>query len=528
MEQPKVDRPVFASALILLLAACLPLLIIPARSADFISRVYGSVTDQLGFLYLWSGIAVLAFCVWIASSRFGRVKLGDPDEPPQYSNYSWAAMLFCAGVATGILYLGTIEWTNYYVNPPYGLKPRSVEAIEWASTYGIFHWGPTGWAYYCLPTLAIGYAYYVRKIPRTRVSTACQAVIGDHADGLLGKIFDLIFMVGLMGAAGTSLGLGTPMLASGFKHVFESINSCQNVVTIPIPGQFGLSVFIVVLCTGIFGTGVYLGLDRGIKRLSDINMAMTFLLLLFVLFAGPTVFIMKMGTNSLGVLFQNFIRMHTWTDPLGESRIVEDWTVFYWAWWIAVGPFMGIFVAEISRGRTIRQVIVGTLTFGVLGCFVYYVILGNYALHLELNNIVPLIDIKNTQSEPDAIIAVFASLPISYIVIPFFCAIGLIFLATTYSSASYALASSASVALPNNRAPARWHRLFWAFALALLPVALLLTSGDFAQGEDKLKALRMASLLVSLPLMIIFVIMAVSLVKSLREDEKKEVADQTG
>jgi len=224
--------------------------------------------------------------------------------------------------------------------------------------------------------------------------------------------------------------------------------------------------------------------------------------------------------------------MHTWTGALVTegagavinqgTGIVEDWTVFYWAWWIAVGPFMGIFIAEISRGRTIRQVVAGSITFGPLGCAIYYVILGNYALHLELDQVTPILDIRASQGEPTAIIQVFASLPFSGVVIPFFCAIGLIFLATTYSSASYALASSASVALPNNQSPARWHRLFWAFALALLPIALLATSGsgNFAEGREKLTALRSASLLVSLPLMAIFVIMAVSLVKSLREDEK--------
>jgi len=296
MDQPKVDRPVFAAALILLLAVCAPLLFAPDASAAYIGKLYAGLTQQLGFLYLWSAVAVLGFCVWLCISRFGNVKFGDPDEATQFSTYSWVAMLFCAGVATGILYLGTIEWASYYlvppdgVGPPYGVAPRSVEAVEWAMVYGIFHWGPTGWAYYCLPTIAIGYAYYVRKIPRTRVSTACQAVIGRHADGPLGKAFDLIFMVGLMGAAGTSLGLGTPMLAAGLRHIFPVLMAGVS--------DFWLAVIIVVLCTGIFGTGVYFGLEKGIKRLSDVNMAMTFVLLLFVLFAGPTVFIMKMGLSS--------------------------------------------------------------------------------------------------------------------------------------------------------------------------------------------------------------------------------------
>ena len=211
-EQPRVEWSLFVGALVVLLAVCIPLFVAPEAGAEFVKRIYATVTTNFGFLYLWSGVAVLAFCLWVVVSRHGNVKLGAADESPQFSTYSWVSMLFCAGVATGILYWGAIEWTYYFVSPPYGATPRSVEAIEWASTYGIFHWGPTGWAFYCLPALAIGHAYYCRGIPRTRVSTACHSVLGRQTDGPIGKLFDLFFMIGLLGAAGTSLGFGTPMI----------------------------------------------------------------------------------------------------------------------------------------------------------------------------------------------------------------------------------------------------------------------------------------------------------------------------
>ncbi|MGI9429491.1 MAG: BCCT family transporter, partial [Bythopirellula sp.] len=219
-EEPRVEWSLFAGALIVLLVVCAPLFGFPEASAQRIKALYQAITTNFGFLYLWCGIAVLAFCVWIVSSRHGRVKLGAANETPQFSTYSWVSMLFCAGVATGILYWGSIEWTYYYVSPPYGAEPRSVEAIEWASTYGIFHWGPTGWAFYCIPALAIGHAYYCRGIPRMRVSTACHAVLKHQTDGPIGKVFDLCFMIGLLGAAGTSLGFGTPMIAAGISEIF--------------------------------------------------------------------------------------------------------------------------------------------------------------------------------------------------------------------------------------------------------------------------------------------------------------------
>ena len=234
------------------------------------------------------------------------------------------------------------------------------------------------------------------------------------------------------------------------------------------------------------------------------------MLLLFVLLAGPTLFILMMSSNSAGLLVYQFLRMNTWTDPLTDSRFIEDWTVFYWAWWVAIGPFMGIFVARISEGRTIRQVVLGMLGWGSLGCAVYYGILGNYALHLELNGLLDVTGLVLDQGEPAAIAAVIVSLPGGGAVLGVFCLASLVFLATTYDSAAYALASSASTGLAHDEEPERWHRMFWAFALALLPLALMRLGG--------LDPMRTASLLASVPLLVVFVVMAVSLVRALAAD----------
>lgn len=497
----------FGAALMVLLGVCSLLFVYPEASKQFINDSYAWLTKYLGILYLWAGMVVLAFCVWIACSRHGSIKLGDADARPQFSLYSWASMLFCAGVATGILYWGTIEWTFYYDSPPFGVEPRSAAAVRWASVFGIFHWGPTGWAFYCLPALAIGHAYYVRKIPRIRVSTACHAVLGRGTDGWPGRIFDVCFMMGLLGAAGTSLGFGTPMIAAAISHIFG------------VEESYLLTVVIALLCATIFGTSVYLGLEKGIRRLSDVNMAMTLVLLAFVLFAGPTSYLVSTGVSGMGTIGWNFLKMHAPAGPFDATHynFARDWTIFYWAWWIAVGPFMGLFIAQISRGRTFRQIIVGTLTLGSLGCAIFYMVLGNYALHLQQSGQLDVVEIQQASTPAAAIVAVVASLPLSSIVVPFFCVISLIFLATTYDSASYALASSASTELAEQQPPARWHRLFWAFMLALLPTALMF--GD--AGGDRLRSLQTASLIVSLPLYVILVVMAISLMRAIWQDERR-------
>jgi len=328
-----------------------------------------------------------------------------------------------------------------------------------------------------------------------RISSACHMVLRDATTGPLGRATDTLFIVGVLGAAGTSLGFGTPMIAAGLGRLAG------------LEPTFGLQAGVVALCAVLFSFSVYVGLERGIRRLSNLNVVVTKTLLLFVLLAGPTLFILEMFANSLGVLVYGFLRMNTWTDPLGNSRFIEDWTVFYWAWWVAVGPFMGIFVARISEGRTIRQVVLGMLGWGSLGCAVYYGILGNYALNLQLTGVLDVTSLVFEQGEPAAITAVITSLPAGEIVLGVFLLASLVFLATTYDSAAYALASSASTGLAQDAEPERWHRMFWAFALALLPLVLMRLGG--------LDPMRTASLLASVPLLAVFVMMAVSLMRAL-------------
>ncbi len=491
-KKTDLDKTIFSASLSLLLAVTLPLLFWPQASYDALNSIKIAIEDSFGVIYIWTASAVLAFVLWLAFSKYGQIKLGNVAS--SFSTYSWVAMLFCAGVATGILYWGTIEWAYYYDVPPFGLAPRSNEAIEWAATYGMFHWGITGWAYYVLPTIAIGYAYYVKKIPFMRISSSCESLIGDYSNRWPGKIMDIFFIVGLLGSSGTSLALGTPMIAASMEELFG------------IENTFFFKVAVILCCTIIFSVSVYLGLEKGIKRLSNINATLALIMLLFVLLAGPTVFILKMTTNSIGLMAQNFIRMNTWADPLTNSRFVEDWSIFYWAWWVAVGPFMGIFVARISRGRSIKQVILGSLFFGSLGCTLFYGVFGNYALYLELNDLLPITELVGAGNAPMAIAKIVGSLPAGQIVLFLFAAISLVFMATTFDSISYTLASSASKELEVNEEPERWHRLFWAFALALLPIALMLVSG--------LDALKTAVLISAPPLVVVYVMMAWSLLKS--------------
>ena len=330
-----------------------------------------------------------------------------------------------------------------------------------------------------------------------RFSNSCHYFLKDEV-GPVARLIDFLFIMAMVGGAATSLGFSTPMIAACFSWLFG------------IEHNFGLEVAVMFLCMFLFAASVWLGLRKGIRNLSDFNLIIAIGLLLFVLVSGPTAFLLKTSLNSVGVLFQNMVRMSFWTDPFTESRFVEDWTVFYWAWWIAFAPYVGMFVARISQGRTIRQIITGMLVFGSLGCWVFYMVFGNYAMYLELQGILSVTGIINEQNQSAAIVETLSTLPLPALVIGVFSLMATIFAATTYDSASYTLASSATLHLPAGDDPARWHRVFWAFALGALPITLLFIGG--------LKVMQVVLLVVSVPILVVGVVMTLALVRSLRED----------
>lgn len=500
MEQSRIDWPSFGVSAAILVFSAIPLVAYPEESGVFLEALYTYIANEFGFLYLLASVGVIGFLIWLALSRFGKVKLGDRADQPEFSEISWIGMLFCAGVGAGLLVWCGTEWAYYYDAPPYGVEPHSTAAAEWASTYGLFHWGFTAWAFYCLPAIAIAYPYYSKKLDILRFSVCCHWFLKGREHGVIARTIDFLFMVAMLGGAASSLGFSTPMIAATIGWLFG------------IDPDDTLEIIVVAICIALFAISVWLGLKKGIKRLSDINVGLAFGLLIFILVVGPTAFLLKTSLNSLGIMAQNFIRMNFWTDPFTESSFVENWTIFYWAWWVAFAPYVGLFVTRISKGRTIRQMITGMLIWGSLGSWLFYMVIGNYALFLELTGAVDFTGILASQGRDAALVAALETLPLAPVVIGLFSVVAIIFAATTYDSASYTLASSATLHLKAGDDPARWHRVVWAFALGIMPVALMLMNSN-------LRPIQVILLIVSLPILLVGVVMSISLVKSLQSDE---------
>ncbi len=512
MQQPKIDKIIFWTALIVIVTLVTPLIMFEEASKAFLSVLFDFATKQLGWSFLWFTIGTFFVLGWLAIGRFANVRFGGPDARPQFSMPSWVAMLFCAGIGASVMYWGTIEWAYYYSGPPFGIEAKTTQAANWAAMYGMFHWGFTAWAVYCIPTLPLAYMLWNKKRAVLRLSAACEPVIGKAAaEGWTGKIIDVLFMFGLIGGIGTSMGLGTPMLSAGIAELLD------------VERSFKLDVIVVIIWGIIFGASVYSGLEKGIKVLSDINLWLIIVILGFTFLFGPTVFILSTFTNSVGLLMANFVEMSFWTDPIGQGGFPQGWTIFYWAWWVAYAPFMGLFVARISYGRTIRQLIVAEVIGGSLGCWLFFAILGNTGMYFELNDIVNISDIMANQDGAAAVVATIvgvgenatffgASLAfIAPVLLIVFIILAFIFGATTLDSSAFTLASVATEEQSDARTePARWHRLFWAVVLAVVSLALMYLGG--------LKPLQTASIVVGLPLMVVLVVITMSFFRWLEQD----------
>ena len=501
----RIDKFTFFGILILLMSVTLPLILFPQQGADWVALAKTYITDTFGGVYLAFGLLAIIFVTYVTFSDIGNIKLGKPDEAIEFKTGSWAAMMFCGGIGASILYWGFVEWMYYYQGPPFGLAAGSAEAIKWASTYGMFHWGPVAWAIYLVPAIAIAYFAHVRNSPVLKVSQSLMPLIGQRwANSNWGKLIDIFFVFGMLGGGATTLGLASPMISYGLHELFGT------------PQNLQMQLIVLLVTTMIFAYSAYQGLKNGIQFLSNINFYLAMAFLIFVLLAGPTVFILNTGLESIGRSVTEMVRMMTWTEAFGQfeqhgfkrTHFPQDWTVFYWAWWLVFAPTIGLFIAKISKGRTIRQMAVGAIFFGSLGCAAFFIVLGNYGLYLQLTGTLDVVNILNTQSPTATIFAILNTLPMAKLVIAVFTLLAIIFTATTFDSISYILASVVQHEVDDE--PHRWNRLFWAFTLCLMPAALMFIGG--------LSTLQTASIFAGAPLLLIMSLIMLSTIKAAKYD----------
>ncbi|MCG8471350.1 MAG: BCCT family transporter, partial [Desulfobacterales bacterium] len=491
----------FFSALVVTLVTCIPIVMFQDKALTVLTNIRKFFTGPLGWTFMLFAVGAVIFFLWLIFGPYRHVRMGGQDTKPEFGNISWIAMLFCCGIGTGLIYWSFIEPIYYMQGPPFGLEAGSKAAQEWAACYGIFHWGFVPWALTAVFGVPIAYAYYQRKTKRLSIGAAFEGHV--KSDGF--KIFvDLLIMFAILGNVVTVLGLGTPMLSATIAK-FAGLETSLTLDTV-----------VVGIWTVMFCCSCYFGLDKGIKRLSNFNLVLAFVLMTSVLLMGPTSWILNTFVNSLGLIFQNVIRMSLWTDTASQSGWPQGWTIFFWAWWLGASPFVSVFLAKISKGRTLREMAVAVLVWGPLGCGVFFAVFGGYSLHIEIFGETSMTAMMAASGPAKTIASLIAALPMGKLMLPLFIMLMFIFCATTLDSASYVLATVSTKELPMDKEPARWNRMFWSVINGVAAISLMFIGG--------LKPLQAVAVLTSFPLLFIMLGAGYFFIKDLNRYETRCVS----
>jgi len=470
--------------------------IAPDQSKKMIDLINGYIFSNLGSVYVLIVLISLFLCIYIGVGSFGSIRLGDKKK--EYSEFTWAAMMFCSSMSAGFIYWGSIEWVFHYMEPPFGIIPLSVDAVEYAATLPLFYWGFSAWGIYLIPAVAFAFLRYNLKKERFDVSIACKPLLGKYADGVGGKIINILFLFGILGGTGTALGIGSPLVSASLHHLF-GLNDTPM-----------LRFWVIVVVTIIFTISAYNGMKKGIRILSNANIILMLLMVIFAFLVGNKGFILKMQTTSLGILLDNYFKMSTYLEPVNGGGEAESWLVFYWAWWLSYAIFMGLFIARISEGRTIRQVIFGGLVYGFSGSFSMFSVLGNFSMDLHLRGIVDVVKGVTENGGPATVIELYSKMPLGTIFIIAILITSILSMATSFDSAAYIMAMVSSKEVALSGSPDKRLTIFWSLIMAALPMAIMMFNGSLAHVQA-------LSVILALPTCVIYIIIVISCFKMISE-----------
>ena len=473
---------------------CVLFTLAPGRSASALASIRAFLGDELGFYYLVIGLFTFLCSLYIAFSKYGSIRLGKLDKP-QYSNFKWGSMMFTAGLAADILFYSLCEWI-LYAGEPHLSELGSMQ--DWASTFPLFHWGPIPWSFYMVLAVAFGFMLHVRKRTKQKYSEACRPLLGKHVDGIAGKLIDLVAVFALLAGTATTFSLATPLLSMAVARVTGLADSRM------------LTIGILVLICVVYTVTVYFGM-KGIAKLAASCTYLFFGLLLYVLIGGGQArYTIETGITAVGNLVQNFIGLSTWTDALRTSSFPQNWTIFYWAYWMVWCVATPFFIGTISKGRTIKQTILGGYIFGLSGTFTSFIILGNYSLGLQSSGVLDIMGIYTSTGDLyQTIMAIMETLPLAKVGLLLLAVTMIAFYSTSFDALALVASSYSYKELKEDAEPDKYVKLFWAVLLILFPVALIFS-------ENSMTNLQTVSIIAAFPIGVIILIIVFSFFKDAR------------
>ncbi len=506
LQKGRIDWMITLVPFILILGLSVLLFVLPEQSNMFISQVRYFFGDTLGSYYLVIGLGVLIVSIYLSFSKYGDIVLGEPNEKPKYSFFTWGSMMFTCGLAADILFYSFSEWVMYATNPHIAEMGGSI--TEWAGVFPLFHWSFIPWAFYLVLAVAFGFMLHCRKRDKQRYSEACLPVIGEkHAHGVLGSVIDLFALFALLAGTATTFSVATPLMAEIIVTLF-GISISRTAVTI---------IILLITCA-VYTYAVIHGF-KGISFLAKLCIYLFFgLQIIILLIGGQGRFIIENGVQSLGKMVQNFIELSTYADPARTNNFPQDWTIYYWAYWMVWCIAAPFFIGNISRGRTIKQTILGGYIFGVGSTISSFVILGNYSLGLQTKGTADFIAMYEASGDLyELIINIMKTLPGSTFILILTMVCMIAFYATSFDSIAYTAACYSYKKLDENEKPHTAITLLWCLLLIVLPIALVFS-------ESSMNNIQSVSIISAFPIGIIMILMIWSFIK----DAKKYMKEKGG
>lgn len=496
-QKPQRDLLLSSLSLFIVFSSVWALATYPKVAVDIAADLMHLATTTFASPVLIFTFMGFLFVVLLACSKYGKIQLGSGK--PQYSTPTWIFMFILSGIGSSALYWGFLDWAYYYQTPGLNLAAESAESLKFSVAYSFFHSGISAWAIYALASISLCYHYHVRKNKGLSLAAMIEAVTGLKAAGPVGRLVDLLFILCMFGALTISL----VFTAATFANILSILTG--------IPNTFTTKAIIVLSVSVLFALSSYVGMDSGMRRLSQMVCIGVVLFAAYVLIFGPTQFIVNNSLSSIGLMVTNFVEMSLFTDPMGDGKFTREWTVFYWLWWISYAPGVALFVTRVSRGRTIREVITAMIVGGCAGLWFVYGVFENYSVHSFINGIV---DVPKTLTEIGgeyAIGELLQLLPFGKIIMWVFLFIMAIFLAAHMDAVGYAVSAASLKGLEEGQDPSPKDRLFWCVMLTLVPLTMMYSNAP-------LETMKTATIITAIPFILIILVQTYGLIIWLNQD----------
>lgn len=499
-----INPAVFYSAAAIIVAIMLFAVLAPEVADAAFKSVQAAIVENASWYYVLTVAIILLVCVYLGVSRYGNIKLGPDHSRPDYKNISWFAMLFSAGMGIGLMFFGVAEPVMHFLTPPLG-EGGTVEAAREAMRLTFFHWGLHAWAVYAIVALILAFFSYRHNLPLT-LRSALYPLIGDKIYGPIGHAVDVFAVVGTLFGLATSLGYGALQVNAGLNHLFPAI-----------PVGMASQVVLIVVITALATISVVSGLDRGVKMLSELNIGLAVVLLLFVLLAGSTVFLLQALVQNVGYYLSSIVNMTFNLFAYEKTDWFGGWTILYWGWWVSWAPFVGLFIARVSRGRTIREFVTGVLLVPAGFTFMWMTFFGNSAIDMILNQGVVSLGEVVSQDVSLALFAFLEQMPFSTIFTYVALLMVVVFFITSADSGALVMDMLCAYGEGSNGVR---YRIFWSTGAGLAAIALLLAGG--------LGALQTMAIASALPFVTVLMVAIYGLLKALNIDAQKQEVLQLG